>query len=182
MMLLLLLLLVVLLIWLMLLLITRLWLVVLPAGDTCCRRMRARRGLIQSGWHSCRLAMSCGGGAVRIRRSITALHPTARVYGALACLFLCFLSRRLAWSSSLKLSRHTLQIVRHLGVGLEKEQLQIASLVLQLHLGAVLQDIGQRPVQPKQLQDLAPMWPLDHVEALHQCLLLFRRPRSPGGM
>lgn len=133
--------------------------------------------------------MVCGGGAVRgaVRdavwiRSIVALHPTARVYGALAGLFLCFLSRRLAWSSGLQLPGHTLQVVRHLRVGFEKEQLQVASLVLQLHLGPVLQDIGERAVQPKQLQDLAPMRPFDHVEALHQCLLLFRRPRPPRGM
>lgn len=92
--------------------------------------MRARRGLIQSGWYGCWLAMCCGGGSVWIRRSIVALDPTARVHGALACLFLCFLPRRLAWSSSFQLARHTLQVVRHLGIGLEEEQLQVASFVL----------------------------------------------------
>lgn len=176
----------VLLMCLMRLLIALLRLVVLPAGCSCCRRMQTLRDLIQSGWYSCRLAMGGGGGAVcgavGIRRSMTALNPTARVGGALACLFLCFLSRGLARSSGLQLPRHTLQVVGHLRVGLEEEQLQVASLVLQLHLGPVLEDIGQCPVQPKQLQNLAPMWSFDHIEALHQRLLLLRRPRPSGGM
>lgn len=84
----------------------------------------------------------------------------------------------LAGRSGLELASDTLQIVWHLRVGLEKEQLEISRLVLELDLGAILQNILYGSVGAKELEDLTPMWALNHVETCHQRFLLLRCPGS----
>lgn len=87
------------------------------------------------------------------------------------------LSGSLSRSPRLKFSSYGLQVVRHLGVGLEEEQLQVSCLVFQLHLCPIFQNVRNSSTLAKKGQDLAPMRALDHIETGHKCLLFLLSPR-----
>lgn len=118
--------------------------------DSCCLLMRSNRatlmviGLIQ---------VLVGDRGVVVLETASkghyALYPGLLLVQVLPSLLFSFLACCLTRCTCLQLSRHTLQVVRHLRVGLEEEQLQVSGLVLQLHLCTVLQDIRDGSIDPK---------------------------------
>lgn len=141
-----------------------------------CRRTGDRRS---SAWTRCSghgLSMCYRPGAVRGAVHIAiAIRRASSVH---ARLFLRLFLGCLTGRSGLELASNGLQVVWHLRVGLQKEQFQVSSLVFELDLGPILQDILDRPVWTKKLEDLAPMWALHHVETCHQRLLFLGGPWS----
>jgi hypothetical protein len=97
-----------------------------------------------------------------------------------SCPLFGLLPGSLGGSPRLELSRHSLQVVGHLRVRLEEEQLQVSCLVFQLHLRAIFQNIRYRSALTKQGEDLAPVRAFDHIETGHECLFLLLSPRSSG--
>jgi hypothetical protein len=73
-------------------------------------------------------------------------------------------------------NRH--EVIRHFRVRLQEEELQVASLVFELYLGSIFEDVRYCSIGAKQLQNLAPVWSLHHIQARHKSLLLFLGPRS----
>lgn len=100
----------------------------------------------------------------------------------LPSLLFCLLASCLAWRTCLQLSRDALQVVRHLGVGLQEEQLKIPRLVFELNLCPILQNIGYAAVSTEQRQDLTPMRAFDHVQPSHKSLFFFRCPSPASGV
>ena len=97
-------------------------------------------------------------------------------FAAKACPFLGLLASSLVRRSCLELARNSGQIIRHLRLRLEEEQLEVASLVLQLHLRPIFQHVGDGTTHAKQAENLAPVRPLHHVETGHEGLLFLRCP------
>lgn len=92
------------------------------------------------------------------------------------------LASGLCRSTGLEFSRNSLKVEGHLRIRLEEEQLQIPCLVLELDLGAVLEDIRDGAINSKQGEDLAPMRALDHIKTRHERLLFLLGPGTSRRM
>lgn len=110
------------------------------------------------------------------RQCHDALKPRLFLFGVQTCFFFCLLSSCLAGRSGFQFSSHALQIIWHLRICLEEEELQVSGLVLQLDLSSILQNIRNRAMLSEEGQDLAPVRALDHVQSGHECLFFFRSP------
>lgn len=71
-------------------------------------------------------------------------------FGTLLCRLLGELSR----CSGFEFSGDALQVIGHLRIRLEEEQLQIACFILELYLRSVGEDIADTPIWSKKGQDL----------------------------
>lgn len=135
-------------------------------GRTGGRRLTAGRGRMLQTAGQCH-------DALQLRLVLLRVEPGA---------FLGLLAGGLGRSPGLELAGDGLQVVGHFRVGLEEEELQIAGLVLELHLRPILEDFRHGAVLAEEGQDLAPVRALDHVEAGHEGLLFLLRPGPAGGV
>lgn len=67
-----------------------------------------------------------------------------------SCPLFCLLPCCLCRGPRLEFPRDSLQVIRHLGIRFEKEQLEVSRLVLQLHLRSVFKYIGYSTALAKQ--------------------------------
>lgn len=82
-------------------------------------------------------------------------------------------SRSLARRAGAELTGDALQVARNLDTRFEEEELEVASLVLELDLVAVFEDFTDAASCAVESENLAPVWALDALKTIKQGLFFF---------
>ena len=120
----------------------------------------------------------CPMGSSKRHHTLNSFHMSLVFFALLLLSFTGFPLGCLGGSTGFQFTSNKLEVVWYLNSTLQEEELQVASLVLQLNLVAILEGFADRSTRPKHSKNLTPVGTLDAIQAGHQRILFFGSPRS----